>query len=140
MFFQTLYFEHARGEVEYQHSLATMADIYFADSRSQMRVLASEQRPDYGAMDNDTTYAKGALVAHMLRRKLGDQKFFGGLNRYLTKFQFQPVVTRDLMARFPKAPATFSRRCFSNGSSRPVILSWSMPGVGMTPRTKLRSW
>jgi aminopeptidase N len=98
MFFQALYFEHARGEAEYQHSLATMADIYFADSRRQKRLLASDQRPDYGAMDNDTTYAKGALVAHMLRRKLGDQTFFAGLNRYLTKFQFQPVVTRDLMA------------------------------------------
>ena len=96
MFFQTLYFEHARGKVEYQHSLATLADLYFAESRQHTRALASDQRPSYGAMDNNTTYAKGALVAHMLRRKLGDEKFFNGLNRYLTKFQFQPVVTRDL--------------------------------------------
>jgi aminopeptidase N len=96
MFFQALYFEHARGEVEYQHSLGIMADIYLADNRRNKRALASEQHPSYSAMDNDTTYGKGALVAEMLRRKLGDQKFFDGLNRYLTKFQFQPVVTRDL--------------------------------------------
>jgi aminopeptidase N len=98
MFFQALYFEHARGIAEYQHSLATMTDIYLADSRRQKRTLASEQHPAYAAMDNDTTYGKGALVAHMLRRQLGDQKFFEGLKRYLTKFQFQPVITRDLMA------------------------------------------
>jgi len=98
MYFQTLYFEHARGEVEYQHSLALMSDIYFAESRREKRAVASDQHPSYGAMDNDTTYAKGALVAHMLRRKLGDEKFFSGLNRYLTKFQFQPVVTNDLVA------------------------------------------
>jgi aminopeptidase N len=96
MFFQALYFEHARGQTEYQHSMATTASFYFAENRRQPRALVSEQRPDYNAMDNDTTYGKGALVAHMLRRKLGDEKFFSGLNRYLTKFRFQPVVTRDL--------------------------------------------
>ena len=84
MFFQTLYFEHARGEVEYQHSLATLADLYFAESRRQKRAVASNQRPSYREMDNDTTYLKGALVAIMLRRKLGDERFFKGLNEYLT--------------------------------------------------------
>jgi aminopeptidase N len=97
MFFQALYFEHARGATYYQQSLATMADFYFADSRRSRRPLVSEARPAYAEMDNDTTYNKGALVLHMLRRNLGDERFFRGLNRYLTRFQFQPVVTRDLM-------------------------------------------
>jgi aminopeptidase N len=98
MFFQALYFEHARGDAEYQHLLASMADIYFAESRGRKRPVASEQQPNYALMDNNTTYDKGALVMHMLRRKLGDQKFFTGLNRYLAKFRLQPVVTRDLTA------------------------------------------
>jgi aminopeptidase N len=98
MFFQALYFEHDRGAAEYQHLLASMAGIYFAESRERKRAVASEQRPNYAAMDNNTTYDKGALVVHMLRRKLGDQKFFTGLNRYLTRFRFQPVATRDLTA------------------------------------------
>src|SRR2546423_6700509 len=73
-----------------------MAQPSSAGSPAPKRAVATEQRPSYDAMDNNTTYGKGALVAHMLRRHLGDPKFFGGLNRYLTKFQFQPVVTRDL--------------------------------------------
>jgi len=119
MFFQALYFEHARGEAAYQHAVATMSDLYFTDNRRHKQALVSAEHPDYGAMDNDTTYAKGALVAHMLRRKLGDEKFFGGLNRYLTKFQFQPVVTRDLMIALTESSAVDLESFFQQWVYRP---------------------
>ncbi|MBI2423910.1 MAG: HEAT repeat domain-containing protein [Candidatus Hydrogenedentes bacterium] len=42
-------------------------------------------------------YEKGAWVLHMLRRKLGDELFFAGLQAYLQRYQNQVVETNDLM-------------------------------------------
>ena len=47
-------------------------------------------------MFDSHTYPKGSVVLHTLRRKLGDKRFFAGLNHYLTKNANQPVVSNDL--------------------------------------------
>ena len=52
------------------------------------------------ARENQTwrviTYEKGAWIIHMLRRRLGDEKFFGVLKELRQRFEFKPVSTADL--------------------------------------------
>ena len=43
------------------------------------------------------TYEKGGLVLHMLRRQLGDDKFFAGLRHYLEKYGYGNVETANLI-------------------------------------------
>jgi aminopeptidase N len=41
-------------------------------------------------------YNKGAAVLHMLRRLMGDEKFFAGLRRFYAASRFRKVGTEDL--------------------------------------------
>lgn len=47
-------------------------------------------------MFDSHSYAKGGRVLHMLRKYLGDDAFFAGLNLYLEKNKFQSVEIHDL--------------------------------------------
>jgi aminopeptidase N len=42
------------------------------------------------------TYEKGAWIFHMLRRRLGDEKFLAMLKELRRRFEFQAVSTSDL--------------------------------------------
>ncbi|GAC1453883.1 MAG: hypothetical protein PVSMB1_02640 [Gemmatimonadaceae bacterium] len=71
----------------------------------------SNQGPVYlgyrlGHLKNDSrifravVYNKGALVLHMLRRIVGDDVFFRGLQRYYATRRFQKAGTEDVKAAF----------------------------------------
>ena len=42
------------------------------------------------------SYQKGATILHMLRNYLGDDAFFSGLKKYLTKYQFKSAEVHQL--------------------------------------------
>jgi hypothetical protein len=71
----------------------------------------SDQGPVYlgyrlGHLKNDSrvfralVYNKGALVLHMLRRLVGDEVFFRGMQRYYSTWRFKKAGTEDLKAAF----------------------------------------
>jgi aminopeptidase N len=51
-------------------------------------------------------YTKGSWVLHMLREKLGDDDFFGGLHHYLVTNRGQNVVTADLVKSIEQTTGT----------------------------------
>ncbi|HLE33486.1 MAG TPA: M1 family aminopeptidase [Bacteroidota bacterium] len=53
--------------------------------------------------NTETTYQKGAIVLHMLRRVLGDQEFFKGLGYFQNKYQFSSVESSDLLTAFEES-------------------------------------
>ena len=73
MFFEALYLEHSRGGAEYDHFIDDIANEYFSESRSYRRPLATDFYDEIGSMWDRHTYAKGAVVLHMLRHKVGDR-------------------------------------------------------------------
>jgi hypothetical protein len=55
------------------------------------------------------TYEKGAWVMHMLRRRMGDQRFFQMLTELRRRFQFKTLAThdlQDLVKEFASKPGT----------------------------------
>jgi aminopeptidase N len=95
-FFRHLYTEHSRGRNAYDHAIGDTARKYFTEAGEYERPLAANQYRTAASMFDQHTYAKGTLVLHMLRRSLGDAAFFGGINHYLTKYQYKAVKTQDL--------------------------------------------
>jgi len=99
-YFAALYAQHQRG------------DELFASVVKQLRHWAmdqSKQGPVYlgyrlGHIRNESrvfralVYNKGAAVLHMLRRLMGDEKFFAGLRRFYAGSRFRKVGTEDLRA------------------------------------------
>jgi len=49
------------------------------------------------------SYAKGASVIRMLCDYLGQETFFNGLNKYLTRFAYKNASTADLWAAMEEA-------------------------------------
>jgi aminopeptidase N len=96
-FFRHLYTEHSRGKDTYDHSIGDTARKYFTEAQKFKRPLAADRYETPASQFDQHTYSKGALVLHMLRRTLGDEAFFNGLHHYLAKYQYKPVVSRDLL-------------------------------------------
>jgi len=51
-------------------------------------------------------YGKAALVIHMLRRSLGDERFFAGVRRFVADNQFRAASWSDLRRALERASAT----------------------------------
>lgn len=59
-------------------------------------VVDSAVKSDYMQLLNANSYEKGSWVLHMLRRKLGDDLFWKGIQNYYTKYRGSNANTDDL--------------------------------------------
>lgn len=134
MFFEALYFEHSRGRAEYDHFIDDMAREYFTESRGYQRPLATDVFDEIGSMWDKHTYAKGATVLHMLRRKLGDRAFFAGVRHYLTKYRHAPVSSDDFRSAMSDATGVDLGQFFDQWVHRPghpvLDYTWRWDGPG----------
>ena len=65
------------------------------ESRSRRRPIVTKNYTDPEAVFDVYAYQRGAAVLHMLRKLLGDEQWWHALNRYLTKYEHQPVDTEQ---------------------------------------------
>ena len=89
-------------------------DGYKAGIRDQHRKVLKKAHTDdggYWALDQmpqdvtygTTTYDKGGIVVHTLRKYVGDSIFFEALRAYLTQYQFQNATSQqffDIMSQY----------------------------------------
>jgi aminopeptidase N len=90
--------EHHLGRDEYHQGLAADLGAYLgeAQSRYQRPVVCQDYEAPIDIFDRHL-YEKGGLFLHALRCELGDEVFWKGIRRYLTKHARGVVETRDLM-------------------------------------------
>jgi Peptidase family M1 domain len=101
-YFAALYGEHAHGKEGFDRVVSQM---------TRWTIERSDQGPVYlgyrlGHLKGDSrifralVYNKGALALHMLRRLVGDEQFFRGIQRFYTTWRFRKAGTEDLRAAF----------------------------------------
>jgi len=97
-YFDPLYFEHAYGKDEFLHIMqqAQQAGINTDKSLGRKPIVSVGS---YGS----NIYPRGASVLNMLRFVLGDELFWKSINHYITKYQFQTVVTDDFKKSIEEA-------------------------------------
>jgi aminopeptidase N len=95
-FFEWLYFEHSRGKNAYDREVEDGVEAYLREARRYKRPIATNVYAGPDDMFDSHAYPKGGAVLHTLRRQLGDEAFFKGVNLYLTRHRHQPVETKDL--------------------------------------------
>jgi hypothetical protein len=107
-YFAALYAERDRG------------DEVFRGMLRQMRRWSIEQSPQgpvylgyrlghikaEGRVFRAIVYNKGAMVLHMLRRLVGDEKFFEGIRQFYTTWKFRKAGTDDFRLAMQKASGT----------------------------------
>ena len=89
-----LWEEKARGKAAYLAAIEGNFQGY-AQGTQNLRPLATNMYSHGDAMFDGQSYAKGSVILHMLRRRIGDKAFFDGIKLYLTRFRHMPVETDD---------------------------------------------
>ncbi|MBC8134838.1 MAG: aminopeptidase [Fibrella sp.] len=126
-FFQVLYFEHSRGKNAYDFEVSDNQSSYFGESRRYKRPISTNFYADPDNMFDRHAYPKGGVVLHTLRRDLGDEAFFAGINQYLTVNRHRPVETQDLVKAMTEASGVNVQPFFDQWIYKPghPVLDWS---------------
>jgi len=74
-------------------------EAYLTDYAQYLEDDARRRMP-LAALGSNNIYPKGSLVLRMLRLELGDQRFWAGVRRYLTRHAFANATSADLQRAF----------------------------------------
>ena len=71
------------------------SDDFYLDEYLHFTAIDAERSMPLVSAGSNNIYPKGALVLRMLRRRLGDERFWASMHLFLTRHQFGSVVTED---------------------------------------------
>jgi len=95
-----LWFEHKYGQDEADYHLLGVRSGYFSEARRAPRHLIDFHYEDKDDMFDAHSYNKGGAILHSLRKYVGDEAFWAGLNRYLTNHAYSAVEAHHLRLAF----------------------------------------
>lgn len=102
----SMYFENLNGEDALRADLdSTRARVIRYHKKNKMPVIDTTVT-DPMRLLNTNTYQKGAWVLHMLRNKIGDDAFTGGLRLFYERFRNSNVLTDDFLTIMEEASGT----------------------------------
>ena len=114
---EVLWAEHHDGPEEGAYNLIQKSRP--AISGGKDRPVVDRRYPNSGAMFDSRAYPKGAWVLHMLRRRLGDDVFFKGLQQYGNDFRLQCADTNDFRRTLERVTGRSLERFFYDWTERP---------------------
>ena len=128
-YFAGLFIEKYDGEDAFRDYLRNAAEKYLAYEKRRSAPIRDTETPDLMKLLNENNYEKGAWVLHMLRTRLGDEKFFRGLRGYYNAHHEATATTEDLRDALEKASGQNLHQFFARwvfGVGLPIYdLSWS---------------
>ncbi len=73
---------------------------YYLDEYRQFMGIDGQRRMPVAALGSNNIYPRGALILEMLKHRLGADRFWAGINRYLTDHKFENATSDDLRQAF----------------------------------------
>jgi aminopeptidase N len=95
-----LWYEHKYGRDEADRHLQSDLNGYLGEARGSTHPLIHFYYDDKEDMFDAHSYNKGGAILHQLRGILGDEAFFGGLQRYLTEHAYSATEAHQLRLAF----------------------------------------
>jgi aminopeptidase N len=102
-YFAGLFIQKYEGEEAFQRYLQGAADTAFAFEKKNRIPIHDRETGDLMKLLNGNNYQKGAWVLHMLRSRLGDEKFFQGIRIYYQQHTSSTASSEDLRLALEKA-------------------------------------
>lgn len=90
-----LYLEHTYGAERLQQQMKDHRDLVANYFRKNPSAIVDTTITDINRVLNTNTYQKGAWFLHMLRKKVGDDIFWKGVNSYYKTYQYGNALTSD---------------------------------------------
>lgn len=97
-YFTHLYFEATYGRLRLMDELRTDRTQVIEYFPKNPTPIVNEKITDMNKVLSTNTYQKAGWVLHMLRRQVGDQKFWEGIRAYYQKYQLGNALTEDFRA------------------------------------------
>ncbi|HEX8187791.1 MAG TPA: M1 family aminopeptidase [Pyrinomonadaceae bacterium] len=94
-YFGALFYERADGRDRFVRLMLDNKERYLKDADSVARPVYDPSVKDLFKLLNRNNYQKGAWVLHMLRRVVGDEKFFEGVRDYYRTYRDGNALTED---------------------------------------------
>ncbi|MCA1619245.1 MAG: M1 family metallopeptidase, partial [Acidobacteria bacterium] len=94
-YFGALFFERADGRDKFVRIMLSEKERYVGDAAAVARPIHDPEVRDLFKLLNRNNYQKGAWVLHMLRRVVGDEKFFAGVADYYRTYRDSNALTED---------------------------------------------
>ncbi len=128
-----LWYEHRDGLAGYQQlvrgNFDGTAGADAADAPAQVGMVSKVYTHPWETFRRPANpYGKGSSILHMLRMKLGDDRFFAGVRLYVHRHRFTTVETIDLRRALEETSGENLEQFFSQWCSRPGV-----PAVTVTP-------
>ncbi len=131
-FFEHVEREDRLGRDEYDYGIEGDLSSYLGEASSRyMRAIVCRDYEEPIDLFDRHLYEKGGLVLHMLRRELGDEVFWRGVNIYLKRHARGIVETNDLQRALEEASGLSLEQFFDQWVFRPghpslrVKISWA---------------
>lgn len=102
-YFTALYVRSAHGDDDFANEIDDLRRAYLREAeRDYRRPIVDKRYADPIDMFDRHTYAKGALVLHMIHHLLGDGGWTKGIHAYVERYAAQTVTTADLQDTLEK--------------------------------------
>jgi aminopeptidase N len=140
-YFATLYMEAAFGVEKLKAELEQDRKQAVAYFKKNQAPVVDPTVTDWMKLLNPNSYQKGGWVLHMLRREVGDQNFWKGIQDYYKKYQNSNANTDDFKASMENASGKdldefFNQWIYKGG--HPVLTgSWSYDAKSKTVNINL---
>lgn len=119
-----LWREYKYGREDADEHLLQDYLAYMNEAESKKVDMIRFDYEDKEGMFDSHSYAKGGCILHMLRKYMGDEAFFAGLNKYLVDNQYSAVEIHDLRLAFEEVSGEdlnwFFNQWFLN-SGHPIL-------------------
>jgi aminopeptidase N len=146
-FSEYLWAEHVGGPDAYQRKMLGSLGPQRATNRATAPADAPMVSNRYADPDDtftktDDVYAKGGLVLHMLRQRLGDEVFWKGARLYLDRYKLKTVQTDDFRRTLEEVSGQSLERFFDQWTRRPGIprlavdLEWNQAAKQLTVKVE----
>ncbi len=142
-YFTLLFIEHAYGRDEFvdglRRSRETVLDFY---AKTPDYRVVHENLDDMSRVTTRMTYEKGGWVLHMLRQRLGDERFWAGIRTYYERFRNATASTSDFREAMEAVSGDdltpFFQQWLYRGGVPRLAGVWSWDGSARTVTIDLR--
>ncbi|MCB0488516.1 MAG: M1 family metallopeptidase [Cyclobacteriaceae bacterium] len=94
-YFTSLYLEHMYGKERLAQHMKQSRDEVITYFKNNPSAVIDTTFSDINRVLNTNSYEKGGWFLHMLRKKVGDETFWKGINNYYQLYQYGNAMTDD---------------------------------------------
>ncbi|MDA1305947.1 MAG: M1 family aminopeptidase [Acidobacteria bacterium] len=136
-YFTQLFIEHAYGRDEFvenmRRSRQTILDFY---AKTPDYRIVHDNLDDMSRVTTGMTYQKGAWVLHMLRQRMGDERFWTGIRTYHQRYKDASASTTDFREVMEQSSGesltTFFDQWLYRGGNPRLSVTWAWDAAART--------